>query len=50
MQSVNLDEMRMSNSTYIKTIRAMQFAMFHLLLNAGLFAGHKWLIAQLVAN
>lgn len=50
MQSVNPDGMRMSNSTYIKTIRAMQFAMFHLLLNAGLFAGHKWLIAQLVAN
>jgi hypothetical protein len=42
--------MRMSDSTYTKTIRAMQFAMFHCLLNAGLFAGHKWLIAQLVAS
>jgi len=40
----------MDTSMYIKTVRAMQFVMFHLLLNAGLFAGHKWLIAQLVAS
>jgi len=50
IQSVNPDAMRMSDSTYTKTIRAMQFVMFHCLLNAGLFAGHKWLIAQLVAG
>ena len=50
IQSVYPDAERMSDSTYTKTIRAMQFAMFHCLLNAGLFAGHKWLIAQLVAG
>jgi len=49
-QPANPDAMRMSDSTYTKTIRAMQFVMFHCLLNAGLFAGHKWLIAQLVAG
>ena len=40
----------MNHSLYTKAVRAMQFVMFHLLLNAALFAGHKWLIAQLVAS
>jgi len=40
----------MNTSLYTKTVRAMQFVMFHLLLNAGLFAGHRWLIDQLVAR
>lgn len=34
-----------------KTVmKIMEFATFHLLLNAGLFAGHKWLIAHLAAG
>jgi len=35
---------------YKTTLKVIEFATLHLLLNAGLFAGHKWLMAQLVAG